>query len=340
MNKMGNSLASFEFKKLESLGWPGDIIKKTLSNPNDKQIIFKLERVGMEFDGKTLLKDIDLTIKEGEIFGVVGLAGSGKSTLLNILVGLQKPTNGRVLLRLKETGEEIDLYQKKGLTNALIGFSTQTSSFYPDLTVEENIAYFASLYGLSDRLDEVKSAVFSLMQLKDISLAKASSLSKGLQKKLDIACAIVHTPDILVLDDPTADLDPLLCSELWSLIRRINNAGTTIVLASHNLTGIEDVCTRVGIIHKGIIARLVNTNFIGREPYEITATLPHPKHFLKNAPEAAFSGNQAIFKSKKPLQTAGSIIRQLEKMKAETSLVSFNVKKPSLERIFNEVVGL
>ncbi len=341
MSKKGGSRTSFEFKKLEQLGWPSEIIKKTLSSPDNGQTILRLERIGMKFDGKTLLKDIDLTIREGEIFGLVGLAGSGKSTLLSILVGLQRPTSGRILLHLKETGEEIDLYQQKGFTNSIIGFSTQTPSFYPDITVEENIEYFASLYGLSNRLDGVKEAVFNLVPLKDIGPLKAHSLSKGMQKKLDIACALVHTPDILVLDDPTADLDPLLCRELWSLIRRINNAGTTIVLASHNLMGIEDICTRVGIIHNGIIARLVNTKSIDREPYEITLTLPHPKHFLKNVGvEAAFSENQAILKSKRPLQTAGLLIKQLEKMKGGTSLVSFNIKKPSLESVFNEVIGL
>lgn len=341
MQKRGISgLSSRQIKKLEKLGWPKEVIKKTVEYPQDQKSILKLERVGVKYNEKQILKEISLAIKDKEIFGIIGLAGSGKSTLLHVLVGLLEPTNGNVLLKIKETENEIPLYNKRTLANSLIGFSTQTTSFYPDLTVEENIEYFAALYGFrADTLNEVKESVFNLVPLKDSSHIKARNLSKGLQKKLDIACSLVHTPDILILDEPIADLDPVLCQELWSLIRRINNAGTTIILASHQLTDLEKVCDRIGILHKGNIAKIVNINALAHEPYEINLEIPHPRHFFKNMEEGTiFKKNQLTVRTKKPLLTAAKLIRQLKKSRGEHCLVNLTIKKPSLKKIFDEVV--
>ncbi len=341
MTKRGSGYSSsFELKNLGKFGWPEEIIKKTLQHPEDRRFILKLEKVGVGFGNTVVLKEVSLAIKEGEIFGIVGLAGSGKSTLLNALVGLLKPTNGKVLLRLKETESEVDVYKKRSLANSLMGFSTQTPSFYPELTVDENIEYFASLYGFGiDKFEEIKENVFNLMPLKDLRDVKAKNLSKGQQKKLDIACAMVHSPDILVVDEPTADFDPVLCKELWNLIRRVNNAGTTIILASHRLEDFENICSRIGILHNGNITRIVETHALSKEPYEVTLTIPHPRHFIKKISGDATFGNDSVsIKTSSPMQTASSLINQIKKGGGEGCLLSFSIKKLSLKELFDEVV--
>lgn len=343
MQKEGlNKSTSRQVKKLKKIGWPEEIIKRTIKHPDERNFVVKLEKISFNFDDKPVLRNIDLTIKEKEIFGIIGLAGSGKTTLLHILVGLLEPLNGKVILRLKETGTQINICEKKSLANSMIGFSTQIPSFYPDLSIEENIEYFASLYGFNmDRLEEVKEAVFNLVSLKEIKQLKARNLSKGLQKKLDIACALIHSPEILVLDEPTADLDPILCQELWSLIRRINNAGTTIILASHQLNNLDRVCNRIGILHKGEFVKILNMKLLAQEPYEISVTLPHPKHFFKRFEgNVTFRKEGIVVQSNKPLLTAEKMIKQLRKEKGETCLTDFKIKKPSLKKIFDEVIGI
>lgn len=341
MIKRGSShSSSFEVKKLGKFGWPEEIVKKTLQHPEDRRFILKLEKVGINFGDTVVLKEISLAIKEGEIFGIVGLAGSGKSTLLNALVGLLKPTRGKVLLRLRETESEVDVNKKRSLANSLIGFSTQTPSFYPELTVEENIEYFISLYGFGiDKFEEIKENVFNLVPLKNLSGVKAKNLSKGQQKKLDLACAIVHSPDILVVDEPIADFDPVFCRELWGLIRRVNNAGTTVVLASHRLEELENICSRIGILHNGSIVRIVETSALSKEPYEVILSIPHPRHFIRKISGDAIFGNDSVsIKTSNPMQTASSLINQVKKSGGENCLLSFSIKRLSLKELFDEVV--
>ncbi|MFH1211709.1 MAG: ABC transporter ATP-binding protein [Candidatus Woesearchaeota archaeon] len=217
--------------------------------------IFKLVNVKKSYGKRVILDNINFEVRRGEILGLIGPSGSGKTTMLNIIIGFIKPEEGDVLFRLEhvlkyQTAITFrSVFRKFGIVKHIYGFASQMPSFYPNLSVEENLSYFASLYSLSK--DTVKSNIETLLKFLDLEEArkvKARKLSGGMERRLDIACALIHDPDVLILDEPTADLDPLLTNHLLELIKKINKKGTTIIIASHNLNEIEHLCHRVAIL--------------------------------------------------------------------------------------------
>ena len=140
------------------------------------------------------------------------------------------------------------------------GFTTQDSSFYPKLTVEENIRYFGSLYGLTRKdINENLEKVLPLMDLNHVRDVLAENLSGGMQRRLDMACSLIHVPRVLILDEPTEDLDPLLRRDIMRLIKKINELGTTVIITSHLLDDVETLCNEVAILHK---MRVINVGSV------------------------------------------------------------------------------
>jgi len=224
-----------------------------------------------KFYGKDLILDsISLNVEKGSTFGLIGLSGSGKTTLLKLLIGFLKSDEGKVLFNKNELGEKIsrlkefkklntkenkddsffDIIKNKKLVNMTFGFATQEGSFYDKLTVAENIDYFGSLYDVPTSIKK-KNAEFliEMTGLNDVKNKLADELSEGMKKRLGIACSLVHNPSVLILDEPTADLDPTYRKQIWKLVKKINQNGTTIILASHLLDEVDEICSSVAIVH-------------------------------------------------------------------------------------------
>ncbi len=216
-------------------------------------------QVSKSFGSKKILKDISIDLHQGEILGLIGSSGSGKTTLLKTIIGFHKPDVGDVKFKVsslfsksKSTGDFVSLYDQHEFAINVFGFASQEPSFYENLTVKENLEYFGSLYGLATKdLDSNIDILISLMDLKHAQHTFAGKLSGGMQRRLDIACAMVHDPDVLILDEPTADLDPVLRMHMWNVIRKINKKGTTILIASHHLAEVEEFCSRIAILKEG-----------------------------------------------------------------------------------------
>src|SRR3989344_6087800 len=190
--------------------------------------LFELKEGTKKFGNATILDRVTLTIKEGDIFGIVGINGSGKTTLLKLLIGYYTPDKGTITYNNKPF--------KKTTIKKDIGFTAQESSFYPQLTVEENLLYFGSLYGLSTPEARAHTErVLALFELLPSRRHLSRTLSGGMQRRLEMACSLIHDPKILILDEPTEDLDPALRRNILSLIKKINSLGTTIILTSHLL---------------------------------------------------------------------------------------------------------
>ena len=193
-----------------------------------------------------VLKGLDLEVGNGEIFGLLGPNGAGKSTLIRIISGLTKPTSGNVIIG------EMDALKKRSQTSRRIGVAPQKDSFYDSLSVTENIYYFGSLYGIKkSKLKERTDRLLEMFSLKEKKNVAAGKLSGGMKKKLNIICSLIHEPEILILDEPTAGLDPISKRSLWEAIKRINKSGTTVMISSHLMDDIENLCTRVAIIVSG-----------------------------------------------------------------------------------------
>ena len=214
--------------------------------------LLQLKEVRKDFGKSTILQDVNLTIEEGDIFGIIGESGSGKTTLLNLLTGFMEPTQGQVLFYSKITQGPKDLNVHLARIKKYIGFTPQHNSYYPKLTVKENLLHFGQLYGLPrDLLINNIKTLLQFTNLYEHRNKLAEHLSGGMQKRLDISCSLAHKPKILVLDEPTADLDPMLQEEILLLLQEASRQGVTIIIASHHLDSIENICNKVAIIHEG-----------------------------------------------------------------------------------------
>ncbi|MGN0812907.1 MAG: ABC transporter ATP-binding protein [Candidatus Coproplasma sp.] len=196
------------------------------------------------------LKGVDLSVDEGELFGLLGVNGAGKTTLIKILCGLTKPTEGEAFVYGKSVLNELSQVKE------VVDISPQETSVAPNLTVKENLQFFASLY-YKDKGEQVQAVqkIIETFSLEEVLNRRAKTLSGGWQRRLSIASALVSSPKVLFLDEPTLGLDVLARRELWQVIRRIKSQ-TTIVLTSHYLEEIEALCDRVAIMVKGKIIAL------------------------------------------------------------------------------------
>jgi ABC-2 type transport system ATP-binding protein len=193
---------------------------------------------------KTALQSINLQIKKGSFFGLLGPNGAGKSTIINILAGLVNKTSGVVKIG------GIDIDQDQQAAKFKIGIVPQELVIDPFFNVRETLEIYAGYYGIKKserRTDEIIEA----LGLKDKALATPRSLSGGMRRRLLVAKALVHNPEILVLDEPTAGVDVELRNQLWNYVKKLNQSGTTILLTTHYLEEAEELCDEIAIINHG-----------------------------------------------------------------------------------------
>ncbi len=194
--------------------------------------------------GKEALKSVTLDIPRGEIFGLLGPNGAGKSTLINILAGLVTKTSGRASI----WGFDIDEHPRNAKNS--IGVVPQEIVFDPFFTPFETLENVAGLYGVP-KAKRQSMDLLRAVHLEDKAQAYARTLSGGMKRRLLVAKALVHSPPILVLDEPTAGVDVELRQQLWAYVRELNARGVTIVLTTHYLEEAEELCDRIAIINHG-----------------------------------------------------------------------------------------
>ena len=214
--------------------------------------IIQLKGVTKEYARNKVLEDVNITIEEGDILGIIGQSGSGKTTLLKLIAGFIEPSEGEVVYFSKVDNKPKNLHEHFHQIKRHLGFTPQHYSFYPKLTVKENILHFGQLYGIprSTLIENAKS-LLQFTGLYEHREKLAEHLSGGMQKRLDITCSLTHKPKILILDEPTSDLDPVLQEDILRLILEVNKQGVTIVIASHHLESLERLATKLVILHHG-----------------------------------------------------------------------------------------
>lgn len=204
--------------------------------------LIKFKEVKKHFGKKVVLEGVSFEVPEGKITGIIGASGEGKTTILKILVGFYKPSSGEI------TYAKRPIYKDKDLSK-IVGFATEDGSFEEKLSVIENLYYFAELSHVKRKNKKKKAE--ELMELVGLTYARntlASKLSMGMKKRLDVAIALMHEPKILIMDEPTADLDPLLREHMLELIKKINKDGTTIILTTQLLSEMDVVCDKIAIL--------------------------------------------------------------------------------------------
>ena len=189
---------------------------------------------------KIIVDNISFTVEEGEIFGMLGSNGSGKTTTFNMLSKLIPASSGSITILGKNIGE---------ISSLDIGFVTQENSFYETLSVLENLEFFAEQFGVNGK--DIKTRISKLLQdmkLTDKKNVIASNLSGGMKRRLNMACSLIHEPKIIFLDEPTVGLDPVVRREIWLIIKELHKLKKTIVITSHYMEEIEELCDRVAIM--------------------------------------------------------------------------------------------
>src|SRR5436309_7894935 len=194
--------------------------------------------------GKQALNDVSFNVPRGQIFGLLGPNGAGKSTLINILAGLVVKTGGKVNI----WGFDVDEHPRNAKRS--IGVVPQEIIFDPFFTPRETLEIQAGLYGVPPS-ERKSDELLAAMHLTDKAKAYSRTLSGGMKRRLLVAKAMVHSPPILVLDEPTDGVDGELRGQLWDYVRQLNAKGVTIVLTTHYLEEAEELCDRIAIIHHG-----------------------------------------------------------------------------------------
>ena len=205
----------------------------------------EIQNLRKEFGRKTALNDLNLSIKEGEIFAFLGVNGAGKTTTIRMLTGLTTPTKGDARVLGYSITTELSEVKRVG------NLSPQETSVAPNLTVLENLEFIAGIYGYSKKERREKALeIIRLFELEEVRDSKAKTLSGGWQRKVSIAMALITGPKILYLDEPTLGLDVLARRELWKVIRSLRGK-VTVILTTHYMEEAEELSDHIAIMVKG-----------------------------------------------------------------------------------------
>lgn len=300
----------------------------------------------IEVDGLTksfgtieAVKGLSLRIGAGEIYGLVGPDGAGKTTTMRLLTGSMDPTSGDAFVGGHHTVREAESIKEE------IGYMAQRFGLYPDLTVAENIHFYADIYGVPRRGREERiEELLSFSNMKPFKKRLAGNLSGGMKQKLGLVCALIHTPKVLFLDEPTNGVDPVSRRDFWRILNELQKDGVTILVSTAYLDEAER-CTRVGFLHQGhLIAEGTPDELKGLLQgviLEVTAEQPRAAAAsLRKAgvsPSVGLFGDRIHVVAQDPRQATAAIEAAL----AGDSLVLRGIrqKPPSLEDVFISVLG-
>ncbi len=282
---------------------------------------------------KQALKGINLEIKKGSIFGLLGPNGAGKSTIINILAGLVNKTSGTV----KISGFDLD--ESPMEAKFKIGIVPQELVIDPFFNVYETLEIYAGYYGIR-KANRKTDEIIEALGLKDKARATPRSLSGGMKRRLLVAKALVHSPEVLVLDEPTAGVDVELRSQLWKYVRKLNEAGTTIVLTTHYLEEAEELCDEIAIINNGELLVCKKKDQLMKmmpENKELIIALKNEITEIPNAVKAALNislkNNNQLYINYQPSQI--NIIEILSLLeKNQLNIADISTKQADLEEVF------
>lgn len=210
--------------------------------------ILKVHNLDKSYGEKKVVNEITFDVKQGEILCFLGPNGAGKSTTINILCGILGYNSGEVEYKGKNVKNCLNEFKKK------LGVVPQDLAIYEDLSAEKNVRFFASLYGLrGENLKEKTDKALEFVGLLEKKKDKASTFSGGMKRRLNIACAIAHEPELLIMDEPTVGIDPQSRNHILTSIKELSKRGMTILYTTHYMEEVEEISTRILIIDSGSI---------------------------------------------------------------------------------------
>jgi ABC-2 type transport system ATP-binding protein len=305
-------------------------------------MIAEIKKLVKRYNDFLALDNIDLNINEGEIFGLLGPNGAGKTTTINVITGITSFNSGTVRvfdMNLKDSENEI----KKN-----IGIVPQDIAIYDDLTAYENICFFGKLYGLSGRLlkERVNEAI-DFTGLSDKKNEFPKKYSGGMKRRLNIACAIVHHPKLIIMDEPTVGIDPQSRNHILQSVKKLNSMGSTIIYTSHYMEEVDEICTNIAIMEKGrIIAHGTSEELKNMITVEdrISFELSNVNYSLSECLKKTSGVKDLIIKDNKLTVISGKDCNNLSLiidciLKQGIKILSINMEKPTLENVFLTLTG-
>lgn len=221
-----------------------------------------VDQVTKRFGKKEVLKDISLSIETGQIFGLIGPSGAGKTTVVKMLVGMDKPDEGAIMV-LGQKMPHLEVLQR-------IGYMAQSDALYNDLTAMENLSFFASLFKLNKQLKKERIAYAAeIVQLSDELNKRVSAYSGGMKRRLSLAIALIQDPQLLILDEPTVGIDPELRKSIWEELFRLKGEGKNIIVTTHVMDEAEK-CDSLAMVRDGKIITS-GTPAVLKAMYEVTS---------------------------------------------------------------------
>ncbi len=302
--------------------------------------ILEIDSIRKRYGATHALNGVTLSVESGELFGLLGPNGAGKTTLLSIIAGLLNADTGSVLL----DGQPFRAQNRE--LRRLIGIGTQDLAIYPDLTARENILFFGDLYGLnrqvlSTRADELLTAV----GLQDRANHRAGTFSGGMKRRLNLAVAVVHSPRLLLLDEPTTGVDPQSRQLIFTIVKSLNSSGMTVVYTSHYMEEVQALCTRIAIVDRGsVIACDTLPELLRLRPSRLKIKLESPnERFEKRL--GALDGVQSVTAVPEGLivesDAIGPILPRLAEACLEENVTprAIELNESTLERVFLHLTG-
>ncbi len=311
-----------------------------------KSALIEAKNLTKKYNGFIAVDDISFDVNKGEIFGFLGPNGAGKTTTINMLIGMAKITSGNVVYK----GE--DFTQNTKRFQGIIGVVVDESNLYDEMTGFDNLCFCGSLYGLSKKVREQRaSELLDTFRLTDAANKKFKAYSKGMKRKLTIAAALIHKPEILFLDEPTTGIDVMSTRHIQEIIKDLNKEGTTIFLTTHYIEEAEILCDRVAFINNGKILKIDTVNKLLEDMQESNIveveieSLNLDKELLVKKLNHQFPGVECIVKNAKVIKIISTdkmdiapIVNSLSK--ENIKILEARLLKPSLEDVFIKITGL
>jgi ABC-2 type transport system ATP-binding protein len=293
------------------------------------------------FDSTVVLRDLTMSVAAGEIFGLIGPSGSGKSTEIHLLCGHLRASGGEMAV-LGSTPDKFTAAIRRR-----IGYMPQGFALYPDLTVEQNIAFAAGLYGLPEWRNKARiRETLELVQLWDARKRAARAVSGGMQRRIALAAALVHDPEVIFMDEPTANLDPILRAHLWQHFRGLRERGRALLITTQYVDEAE-YCDRVGLMYGGSLIATGQPLALRRQAFggdivEITIEQPSPGYIsaLANIPGVRATQERGAEPLRVTVDDANSAIPVLlDALEASgASVRSVSQHQPTFDEVFIRLI--
>lgn len=305
-------------------------------------MILEIKNLHKKYKDFEAVNNLNLEVNEGDIYGLLGPNGAGKSTTINMITGITKVSSGQI----KVFGLDFDKNETEIKKN--IGVVPQDIAVFDEFTAYENVSFFGKLNGLRGSLlkERIKEAL-EFTELWDRRKDKPGQYSGGMQRRLNIACAIVSRPKLIIMDEPTVGIDPQSRNHILESVKKLNEMGSTIIYTSHYMEEIEVLCNKITIMDHGkeiatgtkeeLKELVLNDERIDMELSHVDEDLINEIKNINGVIDCEVDGNSIVVVSNKNSENIGTITGKITDLKRK--IISINAEKPSLERVFLTLTG-